>query len=646
MRNYNPFRINLQGDLNLRSQGGNVPETDFSVRQNISFDKGKPRRMGGWQRLFVTESDDDYNNEDLHDTTCGLGSVSFTSATFDASDFDGGRINYVFEALSPTGGRSLVACTTEAVYAYSPTYQNWRFIAWGKGGESGTQKTWRADQVGRYTVLTNNFNEPIVWDFDLFPDEDTGQAATEIADLQSLNITRAKCVCEYRGYLFFGNIEQDGVRQPTRLLWSDFQNPLAFDPSITNSDGSARLSGIADLDNSGEAILAMEKIGDFLIIYREKSIWRVIPTGDDTILFQFEELYSGENSLYYPNTLVDIGGAHAYMGQDDIFIFDLSSRVPQRIAYIHKASPVIYDDIKNDCEHAVGGYDEERNEIWFSWSKAGDADNAQTLILNTLYQKIHTVDHGFSAFRQIRTNQWPSIESWLLNNSFCCPSDFTLSNLTLQGDRRNELPAECSPIGPAGMSFNDQDAALCTALAGKSIEDFCSSCPDEPVFVMASVGDGCLKQYNSSYAARQRHTTGFTYVEDGYESKIAGPAIRFGTDKEKVIGGVEVDLDADGSESPAVKLYCVISVSEHYDIEARRIVDEGIPSKDLVSPWLQSESRTPSTLRPNTPINFPCFRRGRYLFYELKWGNDSGTLRTGGVCTWSGITLWIRQAER
>lgn len=617
------------GDLDVRSPADVVPFGNFrDVLNARSTGRGR-KRMGGWEKLFSTSDIDDYNNEDLHDKKLGFTSVAYGSETFSSTGLDEEPIVHIRETISATGGRVLIAASPSTIYCYTPAYQNWRIIAWGKSGGNNNRRRWRSCQFGRYTFFTNNFNKPIYWSYSAFPNSDSGQASSVISELDAVKISQAREIVEYKGFLFIGNIVMDGVRYSTGVAWSDFENPLAWDPGTLNPDSSSKLAGFKNLDLSGENIIAMKTLGDHLIIYCERSIWRVTYTGDSDIIFNFELVYQGKDSVYYPHTLIQVDDTHIYMGRDDIYFFSLSSRTPERFDFIHNASPVIYDDITSDCEMPVAGYNEVDNEVWFSWGGRGAEKNSKTLVINTLYRKVHRVDHGFSSFRFATNSEWSTVEKFLTDNLICCPDDFSLSDTSLQGEKRNPASGSCTKLDSAISGTDAKWNALCSALEGLTLDDLCSGCPSSPVFIMASESDNCLKQYSKEVYFRERWDSGWTYEFDGYESILLTPAFDFGSNKEKAMTGATIDYNADVNESPPLEMSLKVGISDHYDDEAKTIYAEVGP-ESIKPEWAEGDPDPYPNSKPSDTMIFAFYYTGRFFRLRFSIGNEEGTLRTGG----------------
>ena len=80
-------------------------------------------------------------------------------------------------------------------------------------------------------------------------------------------------------------------------------------------------------------------------------------------LFVFKQIYQGENTPYYTDTLINVGGAHFYMSERGIYRLTISDVSPVRVDWMRNASGLIYqegetitaeDDSAGYCTTAAG----------------------------------------------------------------------------------------------------------------------------------------------------------------------------------------------------------------------------------------------------------------------------------------------------
>lgn len=90
--------------------------------------------------------------------------------------------------------------------------------------------------LGNTTVLVNNVDPVMLWEFDSSVAGCNQWAADYVTELLALGVRTAEFVCEFQGFIFIANVIMDGVRIRNRILWSDFNAPthglLAVNPSL------------------------------------------------------------------------------------------------------------------------------------------------------------------------------------------------------------------------------------------------------------------------------------------------------------------------------------------------------------------------------------------------------------------------------
>lgn len=573
-------------------------------------------------------------------------------------------ITLLEEFPSGEGTRHLVAATESRIYALNDASHNWRIIADGKaaGGTCGCgTRRFHSARLGNYMLFTNNYDDVLAWPFDE-PASGCGlQAAQEIADLVGLQIRKASVVVEYKGFIFLMNVEVEGIRYVAKTFWSDFGAPLSWVPS------NASLASDSNIGDPSEAIVEAKVLGDYLFIYKERSIWRCTLVDPAEGLFSFQQVYRGEHVPRYRNTLVSTGDSHFYFGPDEVYQFDLYGQSPKVIDWVQKATRMVFDDNlvfssenlgcgieKSKCDLAVGGWDPVNQNLWFSWvsKKNGDGTSVsettktgflpkhgvdcpnRSLVFNLRHQASSYVDHGFSAFGPYRPESRLSLREWLVELGACTEAD--LPPDTKEGDAFASMDA-----GPAINSIiNDTEDtdlpvssdSLCAALGDSTFDDLCYDCGADTRFLMASAADFTIKEYDPDVSAREFYDfTSGLYSDLGYDSVLESPAIGLGTDAEKTMSRVTVEFSPP-VQTPTPSLYLKMGNSSQPECALWWALQPQ-PLK------CQTAAPQGGTLRPYDKAYFNRLARGRYLFYRV-WVTG-----TTGPTDFSKIELHVRRSE-
>lgn len=591
----------------------------------------------------------------------------------------------IFEFTSDTGTRRLIAASQSRIVELNERTGNWRILADGLGGVPDAQtypcaekaecgcgtRRFKVATMGNYAIFTNNFDYVRAYRFE---DIVTGcdlTAAKPIVELYDLGIERAKVVAAWKGFVFIGNVTENGQVFANRLMWSNFNEPLIWTPTAT---GEASFQDLG----FGQRILAIEPLGDFLFIYTDTAIHQVVLVGGDE-LFRIREIYSGSDGLKFVNTLVNTGDAHVYMGDSAIYAFTLYDTAPKRIEWIHKADGAIYKGLsiehiadfpylnpfgpvnKDQCDQAVGGYHELEKVLWFSWPTDDNTCPNMTLTLNLRYQTASIVDHGFTAFGNYRSDTRPNIRDFLREQQICQPSAF--GEPVKEGPTYPGGPEVPFPNPPDYIWNSTEDPALpasanslCSRLGDLRIEDLCELCDLGQIFIMASASDYTLKQYTPDQYYRERFTSvgvcpygiwatvsdGSQYCADGYSSMMQSDMNNFGIGEEKLINNIVVDYEAEEQTTPN-KLKMQLA----YGAQPKCTTWKNIGSRDLkcLTDASAAEHAANNT-RPGLEASFKPYYRGRYIgwrFY-VDAADDSGHVTGGGSC-FNSLTPTLRQIQ-
>lgn len=386
----------LTGSLDLRSPVQELAPGALRMRQNLQTIGQKNLRRGtGWQKLL---SNSRYNNSDFHDQL-----LVFTNGVRQP-------ITLIYEAESTRRVRSLLVGTQGTLAQLNEHSGNYRILGSGYGGvqnASAASPRFRAAQVLDTVVFTNNHESPLYYVLETGP-IDNAPLLNEIPDLSLIGLSRAAVIWSWRNVLFLADVEMDSDRFSYRIVWSDFKNPLGFDPANLQS-----VTGFRDLFTH-ERILAGAPLGNSFLVYTTHGIWEMVVTGGEQS-FDFIRRYNGEENpgasvLKYPNTLVGLPDAHLYMAEDGVYAYSPFYGKPDRLEWLHLSTPLIYDNIDaNNCLAHVATY--HANEVLIS-TASKDAPNQcpdRTLRVNMNYRAADVVDAGFTAFASYRSYTMPTI---------------------------------------------------------------------------------------------------------------------------------------------------------------------------------------------------------------------------------------------
>jgi len=658
-----------------------------------------------------------YNNEDLHDQLLLLlhyfaSQSPITHAQDDvvteAEDFPTvcygdiltrslalrEPVTMIQEFIGTDGLRHLVAGTSSRLYKYSTGTKNWQVIAdgWGGAFELGCNiRRWKSAQLIDTAIFSNNYDPPQYWIIGSGPSGCQMQALRSIPDLDDLYVGAVGTLWSWRGLVFLADYELGGQRFENGLIWSDYEQPLSFDPGKVGTKASRQL-----LDQ-GERILGAAELGEYLLIYTTKGIWQVTAVGGEEIL-NFRKIYSepksGASCLFYPNTLVSLGDSHIYMGNDAIYLFNLSLSKPERLEWLHSAAVAIFDDINADCcQSHVAGFNPSTKEVFFSWARESEYLPGYTLVANMQYLVAGFLDHGFSAYGNHTRESRMTLRDFMIQYCICDPAD--AGSYIKEGQPRTADSAGVCTITPDALytdvtrdvevngetiTMEDWTEAspsansLCTVLSGLRLDDLCQQCPSNPVFIGASSADYCLKELcadvyyrhtcDNPAAAGEYDDDGawpiYTasvgqYSEDGYKSEIVSGAIDIGfPDLDKLVREFVAEfrptLDAD---PPELVLEIGVSAQPHDPLTASGNCAILWSRQTTIKHYLECQSTTTEVgheaagTRPDLTAMWPLWYRGKYLYWKLTIdkpaSGSEGDLPVNGDVSFSRVSLKINR---
>lgn len=517
----------LTGVLDTRSAPDQMPANGLRFRQNLqTVGQGKLRRGSGWRKFLSKAS---YNNSDFHDQ------LLLYSATRQP-------LTMLFGATSTRQINKFIIGSQTKLALLDEFAGNYRIIGTGYGGTPSTSASaprFKCDQLGDTIVLTNDFDRPKYYVLEAAADN-VGALVHEIPDLALIGLTRAACVWQWRNVMFLADVEMDYTRFSNRILWSQFDQPLQWDPADVQS-----IAGSKDLHRH-ERILAGAPSGNGFLIYTTHGIWEMVAVGGDQS-FAFRRVYNGEDNeemgtLFYPNTLVSRKETHMYLGSDGVYEYNQFSPSPQRVEWIHRSSNLLFDDIDSDaCTVHIGA--SHGDEILFFVAKTSDANDCPSvgLRLNMQYQTADRIDHGFTALAKHHSQPIPTIRDFIVQHGICTIAALRTAGYPYVNEGLpNPLPSADAAFTPVSIYTDtpqtigsvtvedwtepesDPDS-LCALLAGATFDDFCKSCKGIPVLVGADSVDWCLKEFDPDVFYRERcanPTAVGTSSVDGYTSAV------------------------------------------------------------------------------------------------------------------------------
>ena len=200
--------------------------------------------------------------------------------------------------------------TVTAMLATCGQLYKWTGSAWVliKSGLNGTIDGFHSATVMNDTwIYTNNVDHVQVW-------TGTGNASDLLggSDYQTGNYHICRAVISFFDRLLLLGTNEDGTAYPYRVRWGE----LGKTSEWKESEGG----GYYDLVEDPSGIQGAELLGNWVVIYCGQSIWLGMYVGG-IVVNSFNRVVPNMGCRA-PRTVIDLGGEHVFMGEDDVYRFN------------------------------------------------------------------------------------------------------------------------------------------------------------------------------------------------------------------------------------------------------------------------------------------------------------------------------------
>lgn len=220
----------------------------------------------------------------------------------------------------------------------------------------GTDTRWSITQYGNSTIAANGV-EAI----------QRSNTSGDFADIAGAPI--AKIVFSVGAFVMALNVN-DGASKPDGWHCCASFDDTDWTESVATLSASGRL-----VSTPGE-LLAGGRLGEYAIAYKEKAIYVGQFVGAPAV-WDWTQVPGGEAGCVGQDAWCDIGGAHFFVGQDNIWIFDGSRPVPtaapcRQWFYDHSSPTYRY---KTQCV-----FDRQNNVVWIFYCSTGSTTPDSALV--------------------------------------------------------------------------------------------------------------------------------------------------------------------------------------------------------------------------------------------------------------------------
>lgn len=219
-------------------------------------------------------------------------------------------------------------------------------------------------------LVTNGADLPFQW---------TGTGNASLMTVPT-GLTKAKFVKQYENYTILGNVTVSATDHPSRWYWS----------TIKTIDTWNSADFIETEMNDGQEITGIKVLGDALIVFKERKIWKYVFTGERDVPFIGSRTASAVGCVA-PWSIQEVDNGLVFLAYDGIYFFDgntsykISDRINSTILGLNRGA----------FSKAVSMVQKDKNRYWLAVTSNGASTNDKVIVWDYFNNAI-TVYSGMS----------------------------------------------------------------------------------------------------------------------------------------------------------------------------------------------------------------------------------------------------------
>lgn len=267
--------------------------------------------------------------------------------------------------------RRIIAGTTTKLYELSAGA--WVDIGRAAAYNGGVDTRWSIAQFGDATLCANR--------------ADVIQRSTGAAFADVATAPKAEILFTVGAFVMALNTN-DGSEKPDGWHCCAAFDDTSWTPSLATQATSGRLVATA-----GKLTAGM-RLGEYAIAYKMKSIYLGQYVGAPTV-WNWLQVPGGEAGCIGKEAICDIGGAHFFVGDDNIWIFDGTRPVPVAEGFVRQ---FFFDNSNPSYRYrTICVFDKQKNLVWVFYPSLGSTTNDSALVYHITAKKWGVANRSIEA---------------------------------------------------------------------------------------------------------------------------------------------------------------------------------------------------------------------------------------------------------
>lgn len=267
--------------------------------------------------------------------------------------------------------RRIIAGTTTKLYELLAGA--WTDIGRAAAYTGGVDTRWSITQFGDATLCANRAD---------VIQRSTGSAFADVA-----TAPKAEILFTVGAFVMALNTN-DGSEKPDGWHCSAAFDDTSWTPNLATQATSGRLVATAGRLTAGM------RLGEYAIAYKAKSIYLGQYVGAPTV-WNWIQVPGGEAGCVGKEAICDIGGAHFFVGDDNLWIFDGTRPVPVAEGYVRQ---FFYNNSSPAYRYkTICVFDRQNNRVWVFYPSLGATTPDSALVYHVTAKKWGVANRSIEA---------------------------------------------------------------------------------------------------------------------------------------------------------------------------------------------------------------------------------------------------------